>query len=223
MPDRRRVVNNIQQSASLFLVKNIFSFLLSLASLCFVFQYPLEPSQISLISMFTIGVPGFFLSLQPNHEKIKGKFLSNVLLKALPAGVTDALLAAFLAICGETFHIGADDISTAATLLLALVGFMILYQICSFMNLIRRLIWWGCAAELAGSVLLVPWLFGLTAISKQGVMLLVLFLLASDPVFRYLTWFNEWLQEMAGKIRARSSQARTEGTYGPGKKNRKNT
>ena len=219
----RRVVNNIQQSASLFLVKNIFSFLLSLASLCFMFQYPLEPSQISLISMFTIGVPGFFLSLQPNHEKIQGKFLSNVLLKALPAGVTDALLVAFLAVCGETFHIGADDISTAATLLLALVGFMILYQICRPMNLIRRLIWWGCAAGLVGSVLLVPWLFGLTAISKQGVMLLVLFLLASDPVFRYLTRFNEWLQEMAGKIRARSSQARTEGTYGPGKRNRKNT
>ena len=57
----RRVVNNIQRSASLFLVKNIFSFLLSLVSFVFMFTYPLEPSQISLISMFTIGVPAFFL------------------------------------------------------------------------------------------------------------------------------------------------------------------
>lgn len=79
----RRVVNNIERSASLFLVKNIFSFLLSLFSVCFMINYPLEPSQISLISMFTIGVPAFFLALQPNKNIIQGHFLSNVLIKAL--------------------------------------------------------------------------------------------------------------------------------------------
>ena len=67
----RRVVNNIERSASLFLVKNIFSFLLSLFSVCFMINYPLEPSQISLISMFTIGVPAFFLALQPNKNIIQ--------------------------------------------------------------------------------------------------------------------------------------------------------
>lgn len=68
----RRVVNNIERSASLFLVKNIFSFLLSLFSVCFMINYPLEPSQISLISMFTIGVPAFFPCLQPNKNIIQG-------------------------------------------------------------------------------------------------------------------------------------------------------
>ena len=87
----RRVVNNIQRSASLFLVKNIFSFLLSLVSFVFMFTYPLEPSQISLISMFTIGVPAFFLALEPNKNIIKGHFLTNVFLKALPAALTDVL------------------------------------------------------------------------------------------------------------------------------------
>ena len=77
----RRVVNNIQRSASLFLVKNIFSFLLSLISLVFMFSYPLEPSQISLISMFTIGIPAFFLALEPNKKIIKGHFLTNVFMK----------------------------------------------------------------------------------------------------------------------------------------------
>lgn len=80
----RRVVNNIQRSASLFLVKNIFSFLLSLMSVVFMFTYPLEPSQVSLISMFTIGIPAFFLALEPNKNIIKGHFLTNVFLKALP-------------------------------------------------------------------------------------------------------------------------------------------
>ena len=74
----RRVVNNIQRSASLFLVKNIFSFLLAIFSAVFMITYPLEPSQVSLISMYTIGIPAFFLALQPNRDIIKGHFLTNV-------------------------------------------------------------------------------------------------------------------------------------------------
>ena len=88
MPDvvfeGRRVVNNIQRSSSLFLVKNIFSLLLSVFSAVFLITYPLEPSQISLIGMFTIGIPGFLLALEPNKNRIQGHFLKNVLLKALP-------------------------------------------------------------------------------------------------------------------------------------------
>ncbi len=117
----RRVVNNIQRSASLFLVKNIFSFLLSLISVVFMFTYPLEPSQISLISMFTIGVPAFFLALEPNKNRIKGHFLTNVFLKALPAAITDALAVGALVIFGRTFGVDSTDISTAATMLLAIV------------------------------------------------------------------------------------------------------
>ena len=97
----RRVVNNIQRSASLFLVKNIFSFLLSLISLVFMFSYPLEPSQISLISMFTIGIPAFFLAMEPNKNIIKGHFLTNVFLKALPAAITDAAVVAAMVIFGS--------------------------------------------------------------------------------------------------------------------------
>ncbi|MEI3218539.1 MAG: HAD-IC family P-type ATPase [Lachnoclostridium sp.] len=67
--------NNIQRSASLFLVKNIFSFLLSIFSAVFMITYPLEPSQVSLISMFTIGIPAFFLALEPNKAGSKDTFL----------------------------------------------------------------------------------------------------------------------------------------------------
>lgn len=78
MPDvvleGRRVVNNIQRSASLFLVKNIFSFFLSMLAVILSFTYPLKPAQVSLIGMFTIGIPAFFLALQPNKEKIEGRF-----------------------------------------------------------------------------------------------------------------------------------------------------
>ena len=77
MPDvvyeGRRVVNNVQRSASLFLVKNIFSLLMSLFSVIFMITYPLEPAQISLVSMFTIGAPGFLLALEPNRDRIDRK------------------------------------------------------------------------------------------------------------------------------------------------------
>ena len=163
----RRVVNNIQRSASLFLVKNIFSFLLSVASVVFMFTYPLEPSQVSLISMFTIGVPAFFLALEPNKNMIKGHFLTNVLLKALPAALTDALAVAALVIFGRTFDVSSTDISTAATMLLAIVGFMILYKISAPMNKIRFSIVSGCIAGLLFCSIFLKDLFAITSMTKN--------------------------------------------------------
>ena len=199
MPDvvleGRRVVNNIQRSASLFLVKNIFSFLLSLFALAFMITYPLEPSQVSLITMYTIGIPAFFLALQPNKEIIRGHFLTNVVLKALPAGLTDVLAVGALVIFGQTFGVPESDISTAATMLLAIVGFMILYRICQPMNLLRKIIWIGCVAGLLGCSIFLPQLFAITGMSKKCIMLFVVFSIATEPVLHYLTRFVEWVRE----------------------------
>lgn len=190
----RRVVNNIERSASLFLVKNIFSFLLSVASVVFMFTYPLEPSQISLISMFTIGVPAFFLALEPNKNRIEGRFLPNVLLKALPAALTDALAVAALTIFGRTFDVNGTDISTAATMLLAIVGFMILYKISEPMNKIRAGILSGCIVGLLFCSIYLKDLFAITHMTTECVMLFVVFAIATEPVLRYLT-------VLIGKIR----------------------
>ncbi len=190
----RRVVNNIQRSASLFLVKNIFSFLLSVISVVFVFTYPMEPSQISLISMFTIGVPAFFLALEPNKNRIKGHFLTNVFLKALPAAITDALAVGALVIFGQTFHVGNTDISTAATMLLAIVGFMILYKISAPMNVMRAVILCGCMAGLIFCSIYLNDLFAITGMTTECIMLFVVFAIATEPVLRYLTM-------LVGKIR----------------------
>ena len=191
----RRVVNNIQRSASLFLVKNIFSFLLSLFSLAFMITYPLEPSQVSLIPMYTIGIPAFFLALQPNKDIIRGHFLTNVVLKALPAGLTDVIAVGALVVFGQTFDVPASDISTAATMLLAIVGFMILYRICQPMNLFRRVIWIGCVVGMLGCSIFLPDLFAITGMSTKCIMLFVVFSIATEPVLRYLTRFVEWIRE----------------------------
>lgn len=183
----RRVVNNIERSASLFLVKNIFSFLLSLFSVCFMINYPLEPSQISLISMFTIGVPAFFLALQPNKNIIQGHFLSNVLIKALPAGVTDFLVVGALVVFGQVFEVGETDISTACTMLLAIVGFVILYNISKPMNALRWCVWGGCIVGLLGCSIYLGDLFAMRGMSTKCIMLFVVFAIITEPALRYST------------------------------------
>ena len=200
----RRVVNNIQRSASLFLLKNIFSFLLSVASVVFMFTYPLEPSQVSLISMFTIGVPAFFLALEPNKNMIKGHFLTNVLLKALPAALTDALAVAALVIFGRTFDVSSTDISTAATMLLAIVGFMILYKISAPMNKIRFSIVSGCIAGLLFCSIFLKDLFAITSMTKECIMLFVVFAIATEPVLRYLTTLVEKVKYYYLKLRGKN-------------------
>lgn len=190
----RRVVNNIQRSASLFLVKNIFSFLLSLFAVGFMVTYPLEPSQISLISMFTIGLPAFFLALEPNKSIIKGHFLTNVFLKALPAALTDVLAVGALVVFGQTFGVSSTDISTAATMLLAIVGFMILYKISAPMNVMRSVVIIGCIAGLLFCSIFLKQLFAITGMSGKCIMLFVVFSIATEPVLRYLT-------SLVGKLR----------------------
>ena len=182
----RRVVNNIQRSAGLFFVKNIFSFLLSLLSLIFVFKYPLEPSQVSFITMFTIGIPGFFLALEPEKSRIKGKFLPNVLRKAIPGGVADVFAVGALVFCGNAFNLESSDISTAATLLLSMVGFMVLIKVCTPLNKLRTTIIAGNFVGLILAGIFLNRLFALEAMSTECILLFVMFSFAAESFLRLI-------------------------------------
>ena len=108
--------------------------LLAIFSVILMLDYPLEPSQVSLISMFTIGIPSFVLALEPNKELIRGHFLTNVLVRALPAGLTDFIVVSGLVIFCREFQVDLDCLSTSCTILVAIVGFMILHRIARPMN-----------------------------------------------------------------------------------------
>lgn len=199
MPDvvyeGRRVVNNIERSASLFLVKNIFSLLLALFSVISMFTYPLEPSQISLISMFTIGLPGFLLAMEPNKERIKGHFLTNVMLKALPGGLTDVIAISALVVCGAVFSIPEESIGTIATMVLSVVGFMILFKISEPLNIMKYVV---IGINVVGFVLCVYFLkdlFALTNLSSICILLMIVFGFAAESLFRNLTVLEEKLRE----------------------------
>lgn len=196
----RRIVNNIERSASLFLVKNIFSFLLSVFSVLFALTYPLEPSQITLISLFTIGLPSFLLALEENKNRIEGKFIVNVLEKAIPGGLTDMTVVGTLVVGGVILHLNKTDVSTASTMLLTAVGFLVLYKICHPLNQFRGRIILFCAAGILFSVVFLHKLFSISAISPVSILLLLILFFAADSIFRqYSRMIENYSQLKDGK------------------------
>ena len=189
----RRVVNNIERTASLFLVKNIFSLLLSVFSVILMIDYPLKAAQVSLISMFTIGAPAFLLSQEPNRDPIRGRFLSNVLLRALPAGLTDFAVVLSLVLFCREFNVDNDSLSTACTLLVTLVGFMIMYRIMKPMTKIHWIIWFSMLAGVVFCLFNMRWWFSITTVTRQIAMLMIVFGIVAEPMMRYLGILAEWV------------------------------
>ncbi|MBQ9307975.1 MAG: HAD-IC family P-type ATPase [Clostridia bacterium] len=135
----RRVVNNVTRSASLFLVKTLYSLFLTLLLLFLPATYPFQPVQLTAISSFTVGIPAFFLSLESNRERIRGGFLRTVLRNAMPGAVCVTLCACFSMIM-ENFGWSVELGSTIATLCAGGIGLMSLYFISRPLNLYRRTI-----------------------------------------------------------------------------------
>ncbi len=199
----RRVVNNVQRSGSLFLVRNIFSLLLAIFMVFTMNTYPLTPSQITLISMFTIGIPAFLLTLQDNDGPIGGRFLPNILARALPAGLTDFIAVGALVIFGQVFEVSSTDIATASTMLLAIVGFIVLIRLAGPMDRVKWIVWFCCIGGLLCSSIFLPQLFAITGMSLKCVMLFVVFAIATEPILRVLTMLVEALRGLFHRWRER--------------------
>ena len=203
MPDvvmeGRKVVNNLERSGSLFLVKNIFSLLLSAMAIFAGISYPLKPANVSLISTFTIGIPAFLLSQIPNKDLIKGHFMSNILLKALPAGLTDTIIVCAMVFFGNIFNSQQEDIATASTILLCVVGLMILGNISKPMNSYKWAIWIFCAVGLTVCMVFVSDFFAISGMSIQCILLCINFSIIAEPLMRYLTMAVEALQKIFSK------------------------
>lgn len=191
----RRVVNNIQRSASLFLVKNIFSFLMAIFSLIMVINYPLQPSQITLISAFTIGLPSFLLALESNHNRIRGQFIPNVLSRAIPGGVTDMLAVSILVVAGGYISLDHNDVGTTATLLLIAVGAMVLYHISAPLNKFRLIVMLVSVLGLILAIIFLHDLFSLTMISNKAIFILAVLFCAATTIFRWLSRILDGVRE----------------------------
>ena len=184
----RQVVNNMERSGSLFLVKNIFSLILSVLSLAFGIVYPLTPSQITLISLFTIGIPAFLLSQVPDHFLINGHFMKNVIMKALPGAITDVFVVVAMVVFGQIFEVSQEEITTASTILLSVVGIMVLRYISKPLSNYKRAIILLCTAGLIFAFRLLGWVFGTTPLSTKTLLLCINFGIMADTFIRFITF-----------------------------------
>ena len=189
----RRVVNNIQRSASLFLVKNIFSISLAILSSLFAFTYPLQASQISLISAFTIGIPGFMLALEPNKQRIRGRFIRTVLQNAIPAALVDLLAVLIVMVCGRIFRLSTQEVATSSVILLAVVGFIIIIKLIQPLNRMKTTIVLFNIIGLIVSGLLFHSIFSLSKISPITIILTIILSLMLESLMRFFQYISNRL------------------------------
>ena len=182
----RRVINNIERSAALFLVKNIFSFILTLITILAVLPYPLNPAQISLVSALLIGVPSFFLALEPNNEIVKGKFLRNVLFRAFPAALAAVIVVTWALLFGDAFDMHHDQISTLAFYLYSFVAYLMLFRVCKPMNLLHKLLFGSMGVLFVAACFVIPSWFELAPLSYGTILILAALMFIAYPVDRFI-------------------------------------
>ncbi len=179
----RRVINNIQRAATLFLVKNIFSLGLSLLSFFTSWPYPLVPLHLSVISALTIGVPSFFLAMEPNYERVHGRFLTGVLRRAFPGGLTNIFVVLMAQAYMAVFALPLEQTSTICAAILAVVGMLVLFQVCKPFDLFRKAIWWSMAVLLVVCFTALGTFLELRTGSVSTVLVMVTLLIMTPSVF----------------------------------------
>ena len=180
----RRVINNIQKSSSLFLMKTIYTILLSIFYIIIGQLYPFTTRQVLLLETLVIGVPSFFLALQPNNEKIKGKFLSNLLSKSLPGALI--LFINVIACYLFDLALGTDgQFQTMASLSITFVGLLVLFRLCKPFDVFRGIMF-ACMVTLCVAILSVKsWasFFEYVPLNLTNILFIICVVLVSYPVY----------------------------------------
>jgi len=148
--------------------------------------YPLQAIQLSLISSLTIGIPSFFLAMEPNYGRVKGHFMKNVLRKALPGGLTNLILILLAGFCCSVFHISDSEFSTIAVWVVSTVGFVTLYYVCVPFTNLRILVFSTMLVGMILALTLFQDLLMMVPLSSKSIMILALIVLSCPTVMRVL-------------------------------------
>ena len=202
----RQVVNNLERTGSLFLVKNIFSLLTSVLAIIFSVTYPLVPAQLSLISLFTIGTPAFLLSQAPTKDLIRGSFVYNVLKKALPIGMTNFVIVALAMLLSHIFGLDHENTSTVAAILVLITGFIAVWRAASPRSTYKSAVFYGCVLGAIISYIVLPDFFGMSHMSIRSVALLLLLAGIIWPILILVSIFTNWLLDKANSYFEKAKQ-----------------
>lgn len=160
----RRVINNVQRVATLFLTKTIFSIILAIIALMTNSKYPITPSQLFMIDFLVIGLPALVLSLQANHEQVTGKFLSNVLKKAFPGALTVGLQTLIIMYLAPILGMDSQAQSTLIVIAATFTCMMVLYRVLQPFNNFRKLLFIIMFSTFVIAVLMLPEFFEFKAL-----------------------------------------------------------
>lgn len=179
----RRVVNNIQKSSSLFLMKTLFTIIVSIMVLILGKSYPFSPVQFLILEVFVIGLPSFFLALQPNHNIIKGKFIANLLKNALPAGTLLVLNAVAMYIYQYLFSTSNATLATMASIAVTCTGLIVLFSICRPFNVLRGILLVTMTAISLSIIIFFPNLISYVDLSVTETLFTIIVIESSYPVY----------------------------------------
>ena len=182
----RRSINNIQRSSSLFLVKTIYSTLLAIIFLFIKMQYPFMPIQMTLTSMFTIGIPSFILALEPNNDRIKGNFFFNIISKAIPGALTVVFNIIMTVVVSNIFSISSQHTSTLSVILTGYTGLMLLYKISKPFNGRRKILFTLMVFGFTFCVFAFKGLFSLATLTLQLWIILIALLILASLIFNIM-------------------------------------
>ena len=161
----RRSINNLQRSSALFLSKTIFSALIAVLFIFLNYSYPFQPVQQTLIATLTIGTPSFILALEPNKDRLRGKFILNVIRQSIPAALTMTANIVLLCALSGPLGLSSQDMSTLAVVLTCLTGFVMLFKISTPFNGLRGALFGVLLSGFVASLLFLQDFFALTAIT----------------------------------------------------------
>lgn len=192
----RRVVNNIRSAASMFLIKTIFSVLLSLITIFFGDAYPFEPIQMSLISACAVGIPTFLLTQENNYNKIDHTFLRHVFINAFPAAVTiTGCVFTIMLVCQDVYHSNVM-LNTACVLVTGWNYMSALRTVYSPLNTYRKVIIYGMQFAFFISAVVLQDLLTLGSL-EFGMIILVFVLMTFSPIL--IETITEWIRRIYEK------------------------
>ena len=197
----RRSINNLQRSASLFLVKTLLSIACAVIFVLAPWQYPFQPIQMTLISAFTIGIPSFVLALEPNHDRIKGHFLENVIVRSIPGALCSVVSILVANIAGYALGMDYGQVSTMCVLLTSWVGINLVVRLSWPLTPIRAALLVVVVGGTVGGHLLLPGLFSLVPYTlDMGIIVLIMGVVAA-VAFHYLYFkLDTWHAERQSKL-----------------------
>lgn len=208
----RRVINNVQRVSTLFLTKTIFSLLLAIMAIVSKGEYPIQPVQLHLIDYFAIGIPAFFLALEPNNKQVKGKFLWNIVKGSLPGAIVvmiNSLIIFWLA--GE---LEMDDAITSTLIVIAatVTSLIVLLRVSLPFNKLRRILFFAMVSMFLFAITFIPNFFEFIPLFKMKhiptdrtlsvsqILLLMVLVQGTYPLMYIVSNLYRWIKTFIGTI-----------------------